>query len=166
MYGVKVAAHVTNGTTIEKLVALGVHSIAHGYNILSKSDVDAVTFTGDVRRVLRSLALSRTMWVPTLAAYYTLAQESSESGGAWAFKAAGWKILRVVGTQGYTRDGADWSKALRWGTLGGDGGACDPWYGRGREVGQSVGGGVAGGQRSAVWSNSTGVRCGCDCDVW
>lgn len=136
-YGVKVAAHATNGEMIERLVALGVDSIEHGYDILSKAPN---TDQNSVRRVLRALAQSRTIWVPTLAAYYTLSQGSSQPGTPWAraseaFKAAleeGMENIACGGDTGVfahghnalemvlmVRLGADWRQVLRWGTLGG-----------------------------------------------
>ncbi|KAH0837757.1 hypothetical protein J3R83DRAFT_5933 [Lanmaoa asiatica] len=140
MYGVKVAAHATNGETIAKLVALGVDSIEHGYDILSRSSIDSDTDANtDERRILRALAQSKTTWVPTLAAYYTLSQGSGDMGpwarAAAAFKAAleeGMENIACGGDTGVfthganalemvlmVRLGADWRKVLRWGTLGG-----------------------------------------------
>lgn len=107
MYGVKVAAHATNGETIAKLLRLGVGSIEHGYNsILFRSSTNGDTGTdtdshpdpaddadpNHTRRVLRALARSKTKWVPTLATNYTLSQSSGNTGpwarAAEAFKAA------------------------------------------------------------------------------
>ncbi|KAG9308993.1 hypothetical protein JVU11DRAFT_11297 [Chiua virens] len=104
MYGVKVAAHATNGQTIATLLALGVDSIEHGFDILSPStavDMDMATDDasdsagagpGRSCRVLRALAHSNAKWVPTLATYYTLSQGSGDAGpwtrAAEAFRAA------------------------------------------------------------------------------
>lgn len=148
MYGVKVAAHATNGETIAKLLTMGVDSIEHGYDILTRSSMDTRTAidtdahpdpADDTRRVLRALTRSKTKWVPTLAAYYTLSQGSGDKGpwvrAAGAFKAAleeGMENIACGGDTGVfahganalemvlmVRLGADWRRVLRWGTLGG-----------------------------------------------
>ncbi|KAF8555087.1 hypothetical protein OG21DRAFT_1597060 [Imleria badia] len=136
-YGVKVATHAMEGETIEWLVALGVDSIEHGYDILSRStDAERTDAHADQ-------SSSKTIWVPTLAAYYTLSQGSSEQGGPWAcasgaFKAAleeGMENIACGDTGAFAhgqnapemvlmvRLGADWRQVLRWGTLWG-------WAGR------------------------------------
>ena len=142
MYGVKVAAHATNGETIARLLKLGVDSIEHGYDILAPSsgdDTDANSESSGTRGVLRALGRSKTTWVPTLAAYYTLSQGSGQTR-AWAHAAEAFKAALEEGVENIAcggdtgvfahganalemalmvRLGADWRKVLRWGTLGG-----------------------------------------------
>lgn len=125
LYGVKVAAHASNDSTAEDLIDLGVDSVEHGYDI-----------RWDDSKCSR-LSHSRTTWVPTLSAYYTISQGR---GGTWeraasAFKAAlahGMSNIACGGDTGVfahgenalemklmVRLGADWRQVLRWGTLGG-----------------------------------------------
>ncbi|KZT44304.1 hypothetical protein SISSUDRAFT_1012401 [Sistotremastrum suecicum HHB10207 ss-3] len=65
--GVKVAAHASIAEIIKELIALGVDSIEHGYLM----DDEA----------LRALQGSKTVWNPTLAAYYS--HPSNTSGERW-----------------------------------------------------------------------------------
>ena len=63
--GVKVAAHSSVDESIKVLIECGVDSIEHGYD-MSDETLDA-------------LAKSPTVWVPTLAAYYTLGSDPNSS---------------------------------------------------------------------------------------
>src|ERR1700761_2068227 len=69
-YGVKIAAHAKTVPVIKNLLALGIDSIEHG------SELGA---SPEIVRALASPAC-RTVWVPTLAAYYTIAQRTGDNG--------------------------------------------------------------------------------------
>ncbi|EIN14315.1 hypothetical protein PUNSTDRAFT_140632 [Punctularia strigosozonata HHB-11173 SS5] len=129
-YGVKVAAHSTERLSMQLLRHIGVHSIEHGYNIGSGLTSAAL------KDELRLFAQSKTFWVPTLAAYYTLGQD----GGQWEAATATFKAALEVGMDNIAcggdtgvfshgdnsfelklmvRLGAPVPKVLRWATLGG-----------------------------------------------
>lgn len=117
-YGVKVAAHATNEDTIQTLSDLGVDSLEHGLG------VNAHNLHGSMK------------WAPTLAAYYTLGQDSDTwrdaklaftravstgaenivCGGDTGVFAHGENALEM---QLMVKLGADWRKVLKWATLGG-----------------------------------------------
>ncbi|KAJ7220767.1 hypothetical protein GGX14DRAFT_432003 [Mycena pura] len=130
-YGVKIAAHAKTVPVIKDLLALGIDSIEHGSEL------------GASPEILRALAspTCRTVWVPTLAAYYTIAQRTGDNG-VWetvmrsfaAVLAAGLGTVAIAcgGDTGVfphgenalemelmVRLGAPWEWVLRWGTLGG-----------------------------------------------
>ncbi|KAG2354964.1 hypothetical protein BDR07DRAFT_1427696 [Suillus spraguei] len=128
-YGVKVAAHATNRSTIIPLISLGVDSIEHAYD-MTTPDKTAV-------EMLEEYVGVKTKYVPTLAIYYTMTQGKGEK---WdrvvsSFKAALELDLDNISCGGDTggfahganalelslmvRLGADWKKVLRWATLGG-----------------------------------------------
>ncbi|PCH34350.1 hypothetical protein WOLCODRAFT_62488 [Wolfiporia cocos MD-104 SS10] len=130
--GVKVAAHAAHWQRMGSEIAggPGVHSIEHGYDMTS---VEAAASEG----ARDGPKKSETVWVPTLAAYYTL---NRGRGGAWdkaadAFKTALQSGVENIACGGDTgvfahgdnalemklmvRLGADWRRVLRWGTLGG-----------------------------------------------
>src|SRR5882762_7979968 len=68
-YRVKVAAHATNCDTIKMLLQLDIDSIQHGYNM-------------DGGKALGRLVCPSTVWVLTLATYYTISGERND--GSWA----------------------------------------------------------------------------------
>ncbi|KAJ7445957.1 hypothetical protein B0H11DRAFT_1879850 [Mycena galericulata] len=129
--GVKIAAHAKTVPVILDLLSLGIDSLEHGSELHASP------------AAIRELARpgSRTVWVPTLAAYYALAQRG---GGDAAWDAAS-QSFRAVLAEGLGRValacggdtgvfphgenalemelmerlGAPWAWVLRWGTLGG-----------------------------------------------
>lgn len=132
--GVKVAAHAahwhargTNGM----LEGVGVHSIEHGYDMVIDDDA----------AIDSSLtAHAGTIWVPTLAAYYTMGRGQGGRQDVWmraqrTFQRAlalGMENIACGGDTGVfahgdnalemklmVQLGADWRKVLRWSTLGG-----------------------------------------------
>jgi len=134
-YGVKVAAHATNHTTVRQLLGLGVDSIEHAYDLAS----DPGTIPPDeFARYLKDLLPDgKAKYVPTLAAYYTMNQGKGETwnhavktfqtilksgvnsiacGGDTGVFAHGDNALEL---SLMVRLGADWRKVLRWATLGG-----------------------------------------------
>ena len=72
--GVKVAAHANTSGAIDTLLDLGVDSIEHGSQIYDLANGD--------KNLLRKFvkANGTTIWVPTLAAYYTLSRSGSLHG--------------------------------------------------------------------------------------
>ncbi|CCM01455.1 uncharacterized protein FIBRA_03508 [Fibroporia radiculosa] len=134
--GVKVAAHSAHWQARGKngiSSGPGVHSIEHGTNMeFEDTDINDTQHAGgsDGDRV-------NTVWVPTLAAYYTMSKEKGEvwESATRAFKRALEKGIDNIACGGDTgvfphgdnalemklmvRLGADWRKALQWGTLGG-----------------------------------------------
>lgn len=128
-YGVKVAAHATNRSTIIPLISLGVDSIEHAYDMFAPDSTAVEMF--------EEYAGHKTKYVPTLAAYYTMTQGKGEiwDRAANSFKAALELDLDNISCGGDTgvfahganalelslmvRLGADWKKVLRWATLGG-----------------------------------------------
>ncbi|KAG1799025.1 uncharacterized protein HD556DRAFT_1231790 [Suillus plorans] len=128
-YGVKVAAHATNRSTIIPLISLGVDSIEHAYDMFAPDST--------VVEMFEEYAGHKTKYVPTLAAYYTMTQGKGEiwDRAANSFKAALELDLDNISCGGDTgvfahganalelslmvRLGADWKKVLRWATLGG-----------------------------------------------
>ncbi|KAJ6598180.1 hypothetical protein DFH09DRAFT_1394180 [Mycena vulgaris] len=130
-YGVKIAAHAKTVPVIKDLLALGIDSLEHGSELHASPEA------------VRTLASPgcRTVWVPTLAAYYSLAQRGGDPA-AWesvkvSFQAVlaegpGRVALACGGDTGVfshgenalemelmVRLGAPWTWVLRWGTLGG-----------------------------------------------
>ncbi|KAG1846179.1 hypothetical protein DFJ58DRAFT_799298 [Suillus subalutaceus] len=128
-YGVKVAAHATNRSTIIPLMSLRVDSIEHAYD-MTTPDTTAVEMFGEY-------VGHKTKYVPTLAAYYTMTQGKGDlwDRAASSFKAALELDLDNISCGGDTgvfahganalelslmvRLGANWKKVLRWATLGG-----------------------------------------------
>ncbi|OAX41021.1 hypothetical protein K503DRAFT_713498 [Rhizopogon vinicolor AM-OR11-026] len=124
-YGVKVAAHATNMSTIVGMLSLRVDSIEHGYDMAS-----AEGFVEEFRG-------KKTKYVPTLATFYTLNQGQGETWdrAVMTFKKAldgGMDNIACGGDTGVfahgsnalelslmVRLGANWKKVLRWATLGG-----------------------------------------------
>ncbi|KAJ7779147.1 hypothetical protein B0H16DRAFT_806547 [Mycena metata] len=125
-YGVKIAAHAKTTPVIKKLLELGIDSIEHGSELHTSPEA------------IRTLTSPhcRTVWVPTLAAYY------SQGGAGWeaarrsfqAVLAAGLGKVAIAcgGDTGVFPHGenalemelmvclgAPWEWVLRWGTLGG-----------------------------------------------
>ncbi|KAG2141087.1 hypothetical protein DEU56DRAFT_283261 [Suillus clintonianus] len=128
-YGVKVAAHATNRSTIIPLINLKVDSIEHGYEMGTPA-ITAVEMFEEYKG-------HETKYVPTLAAYYTMSQGKGEiwDHAVNSFKAALRLNLDNIACGGDTgvfthganalelslmvRLGADWKKVLKWATLGG-----------------------------------------------
>jgi imidazolonepropionase-like amidohydrolase len=128
-YGVKVAAHATNRSTIIPLINLGVDSIEHAYD-MNTPDTTAV-------KMFETYVGRKTKYVPTLAAYYTMTQGKGEiwDRAVSSFKAALELDLDNISCGGDTgvfahgsnalelslmvHLGANWKKVLRWATLGG-----------------------------------------------
>lgn len=132
--GVKVAAHSAHwnisGASLSS--GPGFHSVEHGYNMLYDSeDADQFrVYKGDKAGI-------KTFWVPTLAAYYSMAQASPQKWAncAQSFRLALERGVEDIACGGDTgvfnhgenalemklmvRLGADWRKVLRWGTLSG-----------------------------------------------
>lgn len=131
-YGVKIAAHAKTAPVVKALLELGVDSVEHGSEIYSSKEV---------LRMLANPDYHKTVWVPTLAVYYTMAQRGIGSD-QWeavkkSFKAAlgmGIENVRIAcggdtGTFAHGDNalemqlmyqlGASWQWVLRWGTLGG-----------------------------------------------
>lgn len=133
--GVKVAAHTahwnTNGTAVAS--GPGFHTVEHGNDMLfDQPDARHLqVFRGDGKPDIK------TFWVPTLAAYYSMAQTTP---ARWersqrAFRRALERGMEDIACGGDTgvfnhgenalemklmvRLGADWRKVLRWGTLHG-----------------------------------------------
>jgi imidazolonepropionase-like amidohydrolase len=124
-YGVKVAAHATNMSTIAGMLSLHVDSIEHGYDMAA-----AEGFVEEFRG-------KKTKYVPTLATFYTLNQGQGETWdrAVMTFKkalAGGIDNIACGGDTGVFAHGsnalelslmvslgADWRKVLRWATLGG-----------------------------------------------
>jgi imidazolonepropionase-like amidohydrolase len=140
-YGVKVAAHSVNQSTIHRLLQLGVDSIEHGHG-LTTSD----TFhTHDSRHAgslngydaIPILARSNIFWVPTLAVYHTSGGdmwEQAKKNFQTALKHPQFKDVKMAcgGDTGpfphgdnalelklMVRLGAAWQDVLSWATLGG-----------------------------------------------
>ncbi|KAJ7097555.1 hypothetical protein C8R44DRAFT_949044 [Mycena epipterygia] len=130
-YGAKIAAHAKTVPVIKDLLALGIDSIEHGSELHASAEAVS-TLAGPG---------CSTVWVPTLAAYYTLAQRTGDPA-AWdaarkSFEAVvaaglGRVALACGGDTGVfahgenalemelmVRLGAPWAWVLRWGTLGG-----------------------------------------------
>ncbi|KAF8176349.1 hypothetical protein K438DRAFT_76868 [Mycena galopus ATCC 62051] len=130
-YGVKIAAHAKNVSSIKVLLNLDIDSIEHGTEL--HTCAEAVGMLASPK--------CRTVYVPTLAAYYSLAQRG---GGSAAWEAAQSSFAAVLrqglgnvalacgGDTGVfphgenalemelmVRLGAPWEWVLRWGTLGG-----------------------------------------------
>lgn len=130
-YGVKIAAHAKTVSVIKVLLELGIDSLEHGLDLHTSADA------------VRTLASPgcRTVYVPTLAAYYSLAQRGGGSASWEAAQASfaailaqglGKIALACGGDTGVfphgenalemelmVRLGAPWEWVLRWGTLGG-----------------------------------------------
>ena len=131
--GVKVAAHAINKATVETLLAQGIDSIEHGYDLSSGIAPELL------RRTSQKSDTGTAVWVPTLAAYYTLAQNQGDDAtwtrAANSFRAALKAGIDTIACGGDTgvfahgdnalemqlmvRLGADWRRVLRWATLGG-----------------------------------------------
>ncbi|KAK7023162.1 Amidohydro-rel domain-containing protein [Favolaschia claudopus] len=130
-YDVRIAAHVKTVAVIKDLLELGIDSIEHASDLHTSADV------------VRTLASPscRTVYVPTLAAYYSLA---ARGGGfdAWEASQASFAAVLAQGLGNVAiacggdtgvfphgenalemelmeRLGAPWEWVLRWGTLGG-----------------------------------------------
>lgn len=132
--GVKVAAHTAHWNVNGRTVASGpgFHTIEHGNDMLfDQPDATHLqVFRGDMSGI-------PTFWVPTLAAYYTMAQTSPEKleRAQRAFRRALERGVENIACGGDTgvfnhggnalemnlmvRLGAEWRKVLRWGTLNG-----------------------------------------------
>ncbi|KAF8799853.1 hypothetical protein BYT27DRAFT_7119399 [Phlegmacium glaucopus] len=133
--GVKVAAHANTSGSIDTLLDLGVDSIEHGSEIYDIEDNN--------KNLLRKFvkANGTTIWVPTLAAYYTTALSgSAESRKTWerckmSFSEAlriGMENIACGGDTGVFPHGANalelvlmrqlgapWDNVLSWATYGG-----------------------------------------------
>lgn len=133
--GVKVAAHANTSGAINTLLDLGVDSIEHGSGIYDIVDGD--------KNLLRKFvkANGTTIWVPTLAAYYTLSLSGSSHGqNMWErCKMSFTEVLKIgmenVACGGDTgvfahgqnalelvlmrQLGASWDRVLSWATYGG-----------------------------------------------
>ncbi|KAF4573685.1 hypothetical protein EYR36_008203 [Pleurotus pulmonarius] len=91
---IRVAAHATNYATVRTLLELGIDSIEHGTDMFDFPQrlppaVHGTTPTDDtkVETIARLFQQSGATWVPTLAAYHTLAGGQSAQAGeldAWA----------------------------------------------------------------------------------
>lgn len=89
---IRVAAHATNHTTVKTLLELGVDSIEHGtdmFDFPQRLPAHHITPSDEtkVETIARLFQQSGATWVPTLAAYYTLAGGRSAQAGelnAWA----------------------------------------------------------------------------------
>ncbi|KAI0053416.1 hypothetical protein FA95DRAFT_1579522 [Auriscalpium vulgare] len=119
-YGVKVAAHATNDSTVQTLVEQGIDSIEHGVGVQRFWDHHATT-----------------MWVPTLAVYWLSRVTRPErwEEGIRAFRTAleeGFDAIACGGDTGVfahgdnalemqlmAEAGADWRSVLGWATLNG-----------------------------------------------
>ncbi|KAI0937447.1 hypothetical protein AcV5_005354 [Taiwanofungus camphoratus] len=130
--GVKVAAHAAHWHARGDSVASGpgVHSVEHGHEMVFDDDkfITSRNLTNDPNNL-------NTIWVPTLAVYYTTSQGKVWNNVARAFRLALEKGIDRIACGGDTgvfahgdnalemklmaRLGADWRKVLRWGTLGG-----------------------------------------------
>lgn len=133
--GVKVAAHANTSGAIDTLLDLGVDSIEHGseiYDIMDSSKNLLQKFVN---------ANGTTIWVPTLAAYYTLSLSGSLHGQKiWErCKMSFAEVLRIgmeniacggdTGVFAHGRNalelvlmrqlGASWDRVLSWATYGG-----------------------------------------------
>ncbi|KAJ7722888.1 hypothetical protein DFH07DRAFT_932308 [Mycena maculata] len=131
--GVKIAAHAKTVPVIADLLALGVDSLEHGNELH--------TSPAAVRELARPAC--RTVLVPTLAAYYSIAQRGGAGGdAAWEAAAQSFRTVLAEGLgriaiacggdtgvfphgenalemELMERLGAPWAWVLRWGTLGG-----------------------------------------------
>lgn len=134
--GVKVCAHANTAGVVEMLLRLGIDSIEHGSEIYDEP-------TGDLTLLRRFAKTSRqTIWVPTLAAFYTtfITSESQYAEKRWAsaiasFQAALRLDMENIACGGDTgvfahgrnalelvlmrRLGAPWERVLGWATYGG-----------------------------------------------
>ncbi|KAF8890138.1 hypothetical protein BD779DRAFT_1705744 [Infundibulicybe gibba] len=131
--GVKVAAHVMRQDVIKTLLELGVDTIEHGADIYSNADESVLHMLIDSKK---------TTWVPTLAAYYTLAERGLpgadmiwENAQKAFVKAAVELKMENIACGGDTgvfphgenalemalmvKLGVGWERVLRWATLGG-----------------------------------------------
>ncbi|KAJ6564639.1 hypothetical protein B0H19DRAFT_81191 [Mycena capillaripes] len=132
-YGAKIAAHAKTVPVIKDLLALGIDSLEHGSELHTSAEA------------VRTLAspTCRTVFVPTLAAYYSLAQRGGAGGpAAWAASKASFSAVLAAGLgcvaiacggdtgvfphgenalemELMVRLGAPWEWVLRWATLGG-----------------------------------------------
>ena len=133
--GVKVAAHANTSGAIDTLLDLGVDSIEHGSEIYDIADSN--------KNLLRKFvtANGKTIWVPTLAAYYTqslsgslqsqekwerckmsfsevlrIGMENVACGGDTGVFAHGQNALELVLMR---QLGATWDRVLSWATYGG-----------------------------------------------
>lgn len=133
--GVKIAAHTTSGAAVVRtLLELGIDSIEHAGDLEKGDDKQPP--------ILEAFARSRTVWVPTLSVYYTLAETGgSDARGNWdrisksfirAVHEIGMDNIACGGDTGafahgrnalemvlMRRLGAEWNTVLKWGTLGG-----------------------------------------------
>ncbi|KAF7303856.1 Amidohydro-rel domain-containing protein [Mycena indigotica] len=130
-YNLKIAAHAKTVPVMQDLLELGIDSIEHGSELHTSVEI------------INKLAspLCRTVWVPTLAAYYSIAQRTGDSS-VWdtvkksfqAVLAAGLGNVAIAcggdtgvfnhGENALEMDlmvqlGAPWEWVLRWATLGG-----------------------------------------------
>lgn len=132
--GVKVASHANSTEAITKLLELGVDSIEHG-----------VAFTPHPDSLLRLFCSKpNTIWVPTLAVYYSEMQRDSGKdpriNQIWKMASETFQRALAMGMENIAcggdtgafshgenalemklmvRLGANWKKVLKWGTLGG-----------------------------------------------
>lgn len=132
-YGVKVAAHATNMSTIVDLLARNVDSIEHAHHMAS----DVHDGDMNAENPMEEFRGHKTKYIPTLAAYYTMGQGQGETWdhAVRTFKRAldsGVDNIACGGDTGVfahgsnalelslmVRLGADWRKVLKWATLGG-----------------------------------------------
>ena len=134
--GVKVCAHANTADVVDTLLRLGIDSVEHGSEIYNEP-------TGDLTLLRRFAKTNRqTIWVPTLAAYYTLftTSKSEYAEKRWAtatasFQAALRLDMENIACGGDTgvfahgqnalelvlmrRLGAPWERVLGWATYGG-----------------------------------------------
>ena len=133
--GVKVPAHANTSCAIDTLLDLGVDSIEHGSEIYDIADSNKNLLHKFVK------ADGKTVWVPTLAAYYTMSlsgslqsqerwercqrsfaevlrvgMENVACGGDTGVFAHGQNALELVLMR---QLGASWDRVLSWATYGG-----------------------------------------------
>ncbi|KAJ7677899.1 hypothetical protein DFH06DRAFT_562277 [Mycena polygramma] len=129
--GVRIAAHAKTTPVIAALLLLGIDSLEHGSELHTDPHVVDILAGPDCHAV----------YVPTLAAYYTLAQRGGASA-AWADVKASFAAVLAAGLgrvalacggdtgvfphgenalemELMVRLGAPWAWVLRWGTFGG-----------------------------------------------
>ena len=133
--GVKVAAHANTSGAIDTLLDLGVDSIEHGLGIYDTVEGNKNPLPKFVK------ANGKTIWVPTLAVYYTLSLSGSfQSQKTWErCKMSFAEVLRIgmeniacggdTGVFAHGQNalelvlmrqlGASWDRVLSWATYGG-----------------------------------------------
>ncbi|KAJ7267177.1 hypothetical protein C8J57DRAFT_360994 [Mycena rebaudengoi] len=130
-YGAKIAAHAKTAPVMKDLLQLGIDSIEHGSDLHTAPTLVECLAHPDCP----------TVWVPTLAAYYSISQRGLGSD-AWEASKKSFRAVLQAGLgkvaiacggdtgvfphgenalemQLMVRLGAPWPWVLRWGTLGG-----------------------------------------------